>query len=75
VKDYGGEMKLSAHKKGRPNRIDLVRIAKALGVTHGHLSRVISGKRESRKLMAELAALLKSESHSESTPTKTKSPK
>jgi hypothetical protein len=38
--------------------LDLVRRAKALGVSHGHLSRVIAGKRESRSLLLRFEKLI-----------------
>jgi hypothetical protein len=68
-------MELCPRKIGRPNQFALVRRAKALGVTQGHLGRVLTGKREGRKLLARYSALLKSESRSQSTPTSTESPK
>jgi plasmid maintenance system antidote protein VapI len=55
-------MKCAGTQKPIPKRLDLVRRAKALGVTHGHLSRVINGKRESANLMSRLGKLIESES-------------
>ena len=55
-------MNIAGNKPGRPNRLDLYRFAAVLGVTPGHLSRVISGKRESRALLIRWQALTESES-------------
>lgn len=45
----------------RNRKLDLVRRAKLLGVTKGHLSRVIAGKREGRGLLLRLEKLLTAE--------------
>jgi plasmid maintenance system antidote protein VapI len=47
--------------KTRAMPLDLVRRAKALDVTPGHLSQVISGKRISVRLTTRLGKLLESE--------------
>jgi transcriptional regulator with XRE-family HTH domain len=49
------------NRKPRDKGLDLYRRAKALGVTPGHLSRVLSGKRESANLLVRLGKLIKSE--------------
>lgn len=54
-------MKCARPRKMRQKRLDLVRRAKLLGVTHGHLSKVLAGKRESASLMARLGKLTESE--------------
>jgi hypothetical protein len=55
-------MQVPRYRNPRTRRLDLNRRAAALGVTPGHLSMVISGKRESRKLTARLQTLLQNES-------------
>jgi len=55
-------MKCAGTAKQRPRRLNLVRRAKALGVSHGHLSRVIAGKRESRSLLLRFEKLIQAES-------------
>jgi hypothetical protein len=50
-----------AKTKPRAWRFNLVKRAKALGVTHGHLSRVLKGKRESASLLIRLEKLIESE--------------
>jgi plasmid maintenance system antidote protein VapI len=52
-------------QKTKPNRLDLVRRARALGVTHGHLSRVISGRRVSISLTLKLNHLIADECKTE----------
>lgn len=54
--------KTTAH---RPKPLDLVRRAKILGCTPGHLSMVLSGKRQSLSLMLRLKKLLESEAQAE----------
>jgi len=54
-------MKCARSVKATTKRLDLVRRAKALGVTHGHLSRVLSGQRQSASLMGRLGKLIESE--------------
>jgi len=49
------------HKATRLKGVELVRRAKALGVTHGHLSRVLKGKRESTSLLKRFNKLIESE--------------
>jgi hypothetical protein len=49
-------------KKRKSNRLDIVRRAKLLGVTPGHLYRVISGERQSLPLIVRLSKLLEVES-------------
>jgi len=50
--------------KPRAKPLDLERRAKALGVTPGHLSQVLSGKRQiSRALFLRLEKLLQAEHH------------
>jgi predicted transcriptional regulator len=51
-----------AQIKPRAKPLDLIRRAKLLGVTPGHLSKVISGKRQSLSLRERLAKLLELES-------------
>jgi transcriptional regulator with XRE-family HTH domain len=53
---------VAARKPGRRNRLDLIRRANALGVTPGHLSRVLSGERQSPPLIRRLVALMDAES-------------
>ena len=48
-------------KNGRDKGLALYRRAKALGVSPSHLSRVISGQRESVRLLLRLQALLRRE--------------
>lgn len=55
-------------KYHRPNRLDLVRRAKLLGVTHGHLSRVLSGKRQSRSLWRRFEELIEREAREAAKP-------
>jgi predicted transcriptional regulator len=45
----------------RAKPLDLDRRARLLGVTPGHLSQVLSGKRQSANLMARLNKLIESE--------------
>jgi transcriptional regulator with XRE-family HTH domain len=54
-------MNCAGSKKTKQNRLDLVRRARLLGVTHGHLSRVLSGKRGSNGLLLRMEALLDAE--------------
>lgn len=49
-------------RKKRAKPLDLVRRARLLGVTHGHLSRVLRGERESQPLLARLQRLMERES-------------
>jgi hypothetical protein len=62
------QMAFARKEKPRAKPLDLVRRAKALGVTPGHLSRVISGRRESKSLLIRLDKLIQAEPR-----TKTKS--
>lgn len=57
-------MNVPAHSATRPKQLDLVRRAKLLGVTHGHLSRVLSGKRESQSLLLRFNNLIEHEAAS-----------
>ena len=57
-------MECACTSKPRPKPLDLVRRGKLLGVTHGHLSRVIAGKRSSPELLEKFNELVKSESFS-----------
>ncbi len=55
-------MSVAGHKQQRPKPLDLYRRAKLLGVTPGHLSKVIAGERVSIKLSNRLNQLIASES-------------
>jgi hypothetical protein len=57
-------------RKPRAKPLDLVRRAALLGVNSSHLAKVISGKRQSARLLVRFQSLLESESASETTPTK-----
>jgi transcriptional regulator with XRE-family HTH domain len=52
----------------RSKGLELERRAEALGVSESHLSRVISGKRDSASLIARFTKLLESEKSKPSTP-------
>jgi hypothetical protein len=55
------QMKITGNGKPRPKPLDLYRRAELLGVTAGHLSQVISGKRQSAILLVRVAKLIESE--------------
>ena len=59
--DFWSQMVLQVKKSGRPNRIDLARLAELLGVTPGHLSMFLAGKRFSQSLMNRLVKLMSNE--------------
>ncbi len=50
-------MKVTGKRKPRPRPMDLAHRANQLGVSRGHLSMVLRGKRESLSLLARYAAL------------------
>jgi predicted transcriptional regulator len=51
-------MKVPRYSKPRPKRLDLYRRAALLGVTPQHLSQVLSGKRQSARLLRDLDRLI-----------------
>jgi len=64
-------MKVTRKPKQRPKPIDLDRKAAALGVTPGHLSMVISGKRYSKSLLTRYDKLAESENSEQNSTPKT----
>jgi hypothetical protein len=66
------QMTFARKPKARAKPLDLVRRARLLGVTPGHLCRVLNGERISVSLTARLEKLLQSES---SQTTETQQPK
>ena len=69
------QMAFTRKRKPRAKPLDLVRRAKLLGVTAGHLSQVISGKRESQSLLIRLQQLIEAESRKAAKSTQTNRPK
>jgi len=67
-------MECASKPRARAKPLDLVRRAKALGVTPGHLSRVISGARESASLLLRLDQLIECESRKTTNATETHNP-
>jgi transcriptional regulator with XRE-family HTH domain len=58
----------SNNQNPRDKGLDLHRRARELGVTPGHLSRVLSGQRQSARLLLQLEKLMESERTNEIKP-------
>jgi hypothetical protein len=63
-------MELTRQRKPRPKPLDLVRRAKLLNVSFGHLAAVIRGERQSSTLLKKFNKLLESENSRPKTSTK-----
>jgi hypothetical protein len=67
-------MKVPRYSKPRPNRNQLYRRAALLDVSPSHLSRVLSGKRESASLLLRWNELLEAEARAKTKPLKNRKP-